>query len=361
MWVERLELRDFRLFHRAELELGPGGNVLVGPNGAGKTSVLEALHLLAVGRSFRGAVRDGLIRRGTAALQVFAQVHHADAMSPRLGLLRGARDWQARIDGRAVAGLAEFHREIAVVCFEPGSHELIGGGSEHRRRYLDWFLFHVEPGFLTHWRRYQRALRQRNALLKLTGPEGEQLAAWERELAESGTALTQLRRDHFGRLAQRIAEVAGCLLPEAGAASLHFLPGWAGDQALGDALLQQRARDQMLGHTSVGPHRADWTISYETLPAREMFSRGQEKLTALACLLAQARTLADTRGGWPVLCLDDLASELDRTHLEAALAWIRATPAQWCLTGTELPAALAPLSPPHRLFHVEQGQIARLL
>lgn len=361
MWVERLQLHDFRLFHRAELEFGPGGNVLVGGNGSGKTSVLEALHLLAVGRSFRGAVRDGLIRRGAAALQVFAQVHHVDGPSRRLGLLRETRDWQARVDGQAVAGLAEFHREIAVVCFEPGSHELIGGGSEHRRRYLDWFLFHVEPGFLVHWRRYQRALKQRNALLRLAGSDAGQLAAWERELSESGTALAQLRRDHFGHLAQRVAEVALRLMPEAGPASLQLQPGWTSDQPLAEALVQQRPRDQVLGHTTVGPHRADWTIGYEALPVREMFSRGQEKLTALACLLAQARALADARGEWPVLCLDDLASELDRTHLEAALAWIRETPAQWCLTGTELPPVLHPLPAPHRLFHVEQGQIARLL
>jgi DNA replication and repair protein RecF len=362
MRVERLQLRDFRLFGEAGLELGAGGNVFTGGNGAGKTSLLESLHLLAYGRSFRGAVRDGLIRRGASALQVFAELHRADRGVRRLGLERGAREWVARIDGQPLAGLSDFYREIAVVCFEPGSHELIGGGSEHRRRYLDWFLFHVEPEFLHYWRRYQRALRQRNALLKqAAGSEPAQLEVWERELAEAGEALTVLRRRQLTRLEQEIATVAAHLLPELGAAHVTFHAGWSGDLSLSEALRLQRPRDLGLGHTSLGPHRADWTLGYAELPARELFSRGQEKLTALACLLAQAHSLAAIRGEWPILCLDDLASELDRNHLHAALDWIRATPAQWCLTGTELPSPLDPLPPGGRLFHVEQGQIARLL
>lgn len=362
MWVERLQLRDFRLFGQAELGLGPGLNLFTGGNGAGKTSVLEALHVLAYGRSFRGAVRDGLIRRGATSLQVFCELREAGGALRRLGLERGSREWQARIDGENSANLSELYRQVAVVCFEPGSHELIAGGSEQRRRFLDWLLFHVEPAFLTSWRRFHRALKQRNVWLKAPQADSAALDAWDLELAESGTHLTEQRQAWVPRLESAVRRIATALLPELGDASLRFQRGWNHETpALLDALRQARSRDLALGHSSVGPHRADWQFSYAELPARETFSRGQEKLTALACLLAQADTLAAARGDWPVVCLDDLGSELDRTHLGWALDWLAQSPAQLLLTGTEAPAGVERWPRPLHRFHVEQGRITPLL
>jgi DNA replication and repair protein RecF len=362
----RLQIEQFRAFDRVELSLDPGLNLFTGGNGAGKTSVLEAVHLLAYGRSFRGAVRDGLIRRGQPNLRVFAEVEDEHGLSHRLGLERGLREGQGRVDGQTVAALSDLYRQIAVVCFEPGSHELIGGGSEHRRRFLDWTLFHVEPDFLPAWRRTQRALRQRNALLKQAGsPDLAALDAWETELAEAGESLTRQREAWLDRFMPHLRVTAGRLLPEVGEATLRFQRGWpASEESLASALRQARARDTVLGHTTVGPHRADWSLAYPALPGRETFSRGQEKLSALACVLAQAEAFAAARGAWPILCLDDLASELDRAHQSLVLDWLDGTPAQWLLTGTEEMPALK-----HRAgarFHVEQdierrGQVARLL
>lgn len=362
MWAERLQLRDFRLFTQAELALGPGLNLFTGGNGAGKTSILEALHVLAFGRSFRGAVRDGLIRRSAASLQVYCELREAGGGLRRLGLERGGRDWQARVDGENAANLSELYRQIAVVCFEPGSHELIAGGSEQRRRFLDWLLFHVEPDFLPSWRRYQRALKQRNVWLKGSAPDAAALDAWDSELSDAGSELTQQRQAWLPRLETAVRAVATALLPELGPASLRFQRGWTSETpSLQEALRQARSRDIALGHTTVGPHRADWQLGYAELPGRETFSRGQEKLTALACLLAQAETLAAARGEWPILCLDDLGSELDRTHLRRALDWLSCSPAQLLLTGTEAPAGNEDWPRPLLRFHVEQGQITPLL
>jgi DNA replication and repair protein RecF len=362
VWAERLQLRDFRLFTQAELGLGPGLNLFTGGNGAGKTSVLEALHVLAYGRSFRGAVRDGLIRRSATSLQVYCELREAGGALRRLGLERGGRDWHARIDGESPANLSELYRQIAVVCFEPGSHVLIAGGSEQRRRFLDWLLFHVEPAFLPSWRRYQRALKQRNVWLKASSPDSAALDAWDAELAEAGAELTSQRQAWLPRLETSVRSVASALLPELGRANLRFQRGWAAETPeLLDALRLARGRDLALGHTSVGPHRADWQLGYEQLPDRETFSRGQEKLTALACLLAQAGTLAEARGEWPILCLDDLGSELDRAHLGRALDWLAESPAQLLLTGTEAPFGVERWTRPLHRFHVEQGCITPLL
>ena len=357
MILTRLQIRQLRCLVDAELVPQAGLNVLVGANGAGKSSVVEALHLLGYGRSFRGRVADGLIRTGAQHLEVYAEWLDGAGVGHRAGLRHAGSRWEARLDGEPAPSLTELCARIAVVTFEPGSHDLIGGGAEHRRRYLDWGLFHVEPAFLPHWRRYARALKQRNALLK-AGPSPAALAPWEAELADSGERLTRLRQAYLERLEVSVAGEARAFLPELGAARLDFRPGWRREELpLADALLLGRERDQALGYTGVGPHRADWRVEFAGLPGREALSRGQEKLTALACILGQARDFAGQTGDWPLVCLDDLASELDRPHQAQVLAAVLGSGAQVLLTGTQVPDVLHEPAADYRLFHVEQGRV----
>lgn len=360
MRLLQLKASQFRCFEQFELRPGPGLNLFTGGNGAGKTSVLEALHLLGYGRSFRGRVRDGLIRSGQPHLEVFAEWQDGGGRIRRAGLRHGGQQWEARLDGAAAPSLSELCAELAVVSFEPGSHELLAGGSEPRRRFLDWALFHVEPTFLPIWRRYARALKQRNALLKQSATPAS-LASWDQELAEAGASLTWMRAGYLQRLEPVLAKVTYGFLPELGALSLEFLPGWRQSElTLADALLLARERDLALGHTTAGPHRADWRLRFAAHPGRESLSRGQEKLTALACVLAQAQAYAEDRGSWPVVCLDDLASELDRPHQAHVMHALSTTGAQVWLTGTETPVDLARYWPEQAKFHVEQGRLRRL-
>jgi DNA replication and repair protein RecF len=371
MHVTRLEIRGLRRFAEVRLDPAPGLNLITGDNGAGKTSVLEALHLMAYGRSFRGRVRDGLIRAGDPALEVFVEwleapfparsaPQEAESAPPRhrrAGLRHSGQNWTGRLDGQDVDNLGELCAALAVVSFEPGSHALITGGSESRRRYLDWGLFHVEPDFLALWRRYARALKQRNALLKRHARDG-QLDAWDRELAEAGEPLGRYRQLYLEALQPHVAGLARDLAPALGSVTLDYQPGWRRDQlSLADALLVARDRDQAAGHTSVGPHRADWRLGFTGIPGREALSRGQAKLTALSALLGQAEHHAHVRSAWPVVALDDLASELDRNHQGRLLERLKTSGAQVLITGTEVPAGLVGLGTPYRRFHVEHGQV----
>jgi DNA replication and repair protein RecF len=358
MQVTRLMAAGLRRFESVAIEPVAGLNLITGDNGAGKTSVLEALHLMAYGRSFRGRVRDGLVRTGSEAVEVFVEWREgADARHRRAGLRHTGQTWMGRLDGQSVAQLGELCAALAVVSFEPGSHALVTGGGEPRRRFVDWGLFHVEPDFLPLWRRYARALKQRNALLK-SGVGGQQLDAWDHELAEAGEPLTRYRRQYLDQLQLRLSVVAADLVPALGASHLEFQPGWrSGELSLADALLLARDRDRNLGYTSVGPHRADWRIDYAGHPNREALSRGQAKLSALSALLAQAEDYAQRRGEWPIVALDDLSSELDRNHQQRVLQRLLASGAQVFITGTEAPAALEKLGATPKVFHVEHGRI----
>ena len=360
MHVTRLEIRHLRRFIEVRLSPGEGLNLITGDNGAGKTSVLEALHLMAYGRSFRGRVRDGLIRSGQPALEVFVEWQETLQTQPRkAGLRHSGQDWTGRLDGVPVAHLGELCAALAVVSFEPGSHALIMGGGESRRRYLDWGLFHVEPGFLTLWRRYARALKQRNALLKRR-PAAAQLDAWDRELADAGEPLSRDRQRYVEALQPHFAALIDEWVPSLGPTRLEYQPGWRRDElSLADALLLARERDLTTGFTSAGPHRADWRIDFGALAGREALSRGQAKLTALSALLAQAEHHAATRHEWPIIALDDLASELDRPHQARVLERLLRCKAQLFITGTEVPSAWASPNGMVR-FHVEQDEVQRL-
>ena len=366
MRLTRLQVKAIRRLEDVELRPGPGINLITGDNGAGKTSLLEGLHLLAYGRSFRGRVRDGLIRTGFEAVEVFAEWREdVGGRVRRAGLRHAGQRWEGRLDGERVVQLGELCAALAVVTFEPGSHALVTGGGEPRRRLIDWGLFHVEQAhpssypsaisFLTLWRRYARALKQRNALLKARVRD-TQLEVWDHELAEAGEPLTRCRQTYLDTLEPRLQVAVAELAPSLGQPSLRFHPGWSRENvSLADALLVTRDRDLANGFTSVGPHRADWRIDYAALPARETLSRGQAKLSALAILLAQAAHHADACGEWPVIALDDLASELDLKHQRRVLQRLEASGAQIFITGTEVPGVLSGLGTQVEMFHVEQN------
>ena len=359
MRLRQLRLENLRAFQSLDLDLDPGWNVFVGANGAGKTTVLEAAFLLSHARSFRGGAKDALVRRGSAAYSVFGHVESAAGAGVGVGLSRGAGTLEARIAGTPVP-LADLLHRTAVACFEPGSHALISGTSEERRRFLDWGVFHVEHDFLGVWRNFQRALKQRNALLR-AGGGGAELDPWDTELAVSGAALTSMRVRYADALAPVVATMLTGLVPELGAPGLNLETGWKGEADALDQLMASRDEDIRRGFTTRGPHRADWSIAFEHAPRREHFSRGQEKLCALGCILGQAQVFADGHGEWPVVCIDDLASELDGPHQEKLVRALHAADAQILVTGTHEPEALRIVGVDPKRFHVEPGKATRLL
>jgi DNA replication and repair protein RecF len=356
MVLETLRIERLRALASVAIDLAPGLNLFTGANGAGKTSVLEAVHLLSHARSFREGSRDALIQRGASELTVFGLVRRRGGQRHRLGLRRTTLGSEGRIDEQPAPNLGALLRHCAVIGFEPGSHALISGPSEGRRRFLDWLLFHVEPGFLDVWRSYQRALRQRNAALR-AGADDASLAAWERAMAEAGALLATLRERWMARLAPGVEALASALLPELGAPVLQQQAGWRREQSLEEALEEARPRDRVLGYSRRGPHRADWSLGFERAPERGHLSRGQEKAAALICLLALARLHGECQGEPAIFLLDDFASELDAARQERVAAELAGLGAQVLVSGVETPRALGDWPAPWRWFHVEQGRV----
>ena len=207
---------------------------------------------------------------------------------------------EARVDGEHVV-LPALVRACAVVCFEPGSHELISGAAEERRRFLDWGVFHVEHEFLARWRRYQRALRQRNARLR-RGARCRQLEPWETEMADAGSRISAMRDALLGSVATAFwTKLLDAFLGELGAAELRFKPGGRTDSALAEALAARAASGIVeRGFTGRGPHRADWSIVFASVRRAANICRAARKSCAhWPVILAQARLFAEQSGEWP--------------------------------------------------------------
>lgn len=359
MRITRLEgsgLRNLQPF-----SLRPGDlNVLAGDNGSGKSSSLEAIHLMATGRSFRGNRVDGVIRLGGDRLTLFATGRDARGAEHRYGYgkTRG-QEPEIRIDG-APASLGELAAALPVRFIGPGSEELLEGEPVVRRGFLDWILFHVEQDYLPLWRRANRALAQRNALLKQRAPAAS-LRAWTRELAELSVRIGNLRRSALEELGAVLpALLARFAFMEA--IELHYArSAQPADEALGEwAALELRERE--LGYSLFGFQRDDLRIRTPAGPARDWLSRGQKKVLVYVLLLAEATLVRHKTGKISVLLLDDLSSELDKNNAGQVLALVLETGMQAFISALN-PQDLDPLLPPdarRQVFHVEQGHIRPL-
>jgi DNA replication and repair protein RecF len=211
-------------------------------------------------------------------------------------------------------------------------------------------VFHVEPQFVDNWVRYTRALKQRNAALKTGAFEA---TVWDRELAQRGEFIAASRDRLLQRLQpywrEAIAALSGLDV------ELHYLRGWTQGHPLADALAESRQRDEMRQLTHAGPHRADVAVRVHGRPAREVLSRGQQKLVAVAMTVAQLKLLQDASGLTLTLLLDDPAAELDGEHLQRFIEQVGTLRCQLVVTSLQPESRL--FGAPERTFRVEQGRV----
>lgn len=348
MSLAALSAANVRCIVKAELELHPEHNLIWGANGSGKTSLLEAIYLLGRGRSFRTRNTQRLIRYGEPHLAV--QGRTGTTPEQTLGIQVSRAGTVAKRSGAYVESLAELSSAFPVQIIDPGIHKLVEDGGHRRRRWMDWGVFHVEHGFLQQWSSYTRALKQRNAALR-TAPDSA--TVWDVELVRWGEELALTRRRWIEQLMPHWRELVRSLVGLE--VDLVYNQGWSESLSFPEALAASKARDALHRTTHVGPHRADATPRIGTHPAREVLSRGQQKLVGLALVLAQLRLLQLERDITPTLLLDDPAAELDQDHLAAFIGEVRRLNCQLVITVLE-PESDA-FGRPNKVFHVEHGTV----
>jgi DNA replication and repair protein RecF len=332
--VEELQIVALRNLSRLNLEFAPRLNVIAGDNGQGKTSVLEALYFLATSRSFRTERLQELRQEGSSVTRVkgsFMEGSLRREQSASLG--HGAR--KLSIDDKPAERLSSYAVRTPVVVFHPGDLQLVVGSAALRRRLLDRVALFREPSSGDVRLSYQRAQKERQAVLLSRGTQARELSAFEELMARFGVQL--------GRARQRAAEALREALYPAFARmaaidlvlSLAYQAGGADDEETFAAeLLQRRERDRRRKTSDYGPQRDDLELSINGRSARRHASQGQQRVLTLALKAAELSCIRDARQAEPLLLLDDVSSELDPSRIGAVYEFIYESQSQVFVTTT---------------------------
>jgi DNA replication and repair protein RecF len=350
-------VRDIRNLARVDLELPADGIAIVGDNGQGKTNVLEAIAYLHLLRSVRGARDTDVVRFGARGGSITGEAVRSDrpaagaTRTVTVGFDRQGRRKRVTIDGAPAERLSDGFGAVPSVAIAPTDVDLVRGGPEERRRYLDIVLATTSPAYLAALQRYRAALVRRNAVLRemarRTGVRGgagaeDAAAVWEPQLAEAGAIVRGARLAWVARWEGELARLTA-VIGERGAVAMRYAARARDDgtgtgtgagagaavavaalrEALADELRMSRATDVRRGMTHSGPHRDDLLLTIDGRALQAFGSSGQQRTVAIALRVLEARTMRVDSGRSPVLLLDDPFAELDEGRARAVLQLVR--------------------------------------
>jgi len=360
--LSRLDIHRIRNIRQAALfDLGRV-NVFSGPNGSGKTSILEAIHILGMARSFRSASVKSVVQHEQPDLVVFGHISRAGAdKGIPVGVKReGSGEADIRVGGERVRTVAELVQQLPLQVINASSFELLTGTPKARRQFLDWGVFHVEHSFLPVWQRFQRCLKQRNNLLRRDKIDASEMSVWTRELVETGEAINGLRYSFFEALVPRFKAALEELAPELEGVDLGYRQGWDKRLSFEEALANSGQSDIDQGFTHIGPQRADIRVTASGHLAADTLSRGQQKLVICALKLAQGQLLSERGVGGNVYLVDDLPSELDEQHCRLVCECLDRLGAQvfiTCVDEQDILGLWPESGAAPSVFHVEHGVV----
>ncbi len=335
MRVERVELRFFRNYQHVALEFSRSLNIFVGQNAQGKTNLLEAIYLLALGRSHRTTRESDMIAWGSDNALVRADVLRETGTVRIQSQLRREGSKETSISGQPIKRLTDLLGNVNVVVFAPDDLQLVKGAPAIRRRFLDLEIAQISPAYRHHFARYQRVLRQRNNLLKaIQGGQAhpDSLEMWDEQLISDGSRIVAKRAQALRRLSEWSRRMQEEISAGREALDLMYRPFFSTDsepvqswweelsevEAAFEKSLKAVRKDEMVrGVTLAGPQRDDIAFCVDGIDLRYYGSQGQQRTAVLSCKLAEIEFMKEVADEYPILLLDDVMSELDdsrRSH-----------------------------------------------
>jgi DNA replication and repair protein RecF len=352
MRITRIRIQHFRNVGWLDLRFDGKAHWFAGANGQGKSNLLEALGLISALRSFRTS--DPKVMLPWAAggeTRLWCAVEHDLRGSATIEILLTATRKQLRVDDVPVSRLADHLGQFPTVCLSAADIQLLRGGPQVRRQFLDSCLASADPEYFMQLRRYQQSLLERNALLRQRAAPSL-IEAFSLPLAESGVALIRLRDTALAALGQSLTGLYQQISPVAETPELIYRPSgtWSTVADYLAALAASRERDLRMESTQIGPHRDDFSLRLQDHRAREFASEGQQRGLVLALRLAQLEWLRQRSGVRPVLIADDILGELDPVRQQRF--WQALDPALQIFASATRPP------PPGQLWAWERWQVA---
>lgn len=340
--IQRLLITNFRILGHVELTDLKTCNLFVGQNGSGKTSLLEALFMLSRGKSFRHHQPRHYIAHGQDTATVFAEFTGSSSMAVAKSL---SGESKLKVNSESRATQSELTRLLPVILLDPTQLDVLDHGSVERRGLLDWLVFHTQANFYKTWLGYQRALKQRNRLLKSYQDMGDisdtvvmQISAFDEQLVHLGEYIHAMRHDIINQWQPIFIEVCAEFLPQYERLSMRYSAGFDTELGLAEVLGARTKKDIELGYTRVGVHRADVMIYTDCdghkKHAADVLSRGEKKLLIMALKLSQLRLLNAFKSQSVVL-LDDIDAELDTAAIDRLLRGLQSCDSQLFITSLD--------------------------
>jgi DNA replication and repair protein RecF len=355
-----LRLQDFRNYATLDFAPAPGLNVFAGPNAQGKSNVLEAIAMLATGKSFRAHRESELIRTGASRAEIAGDARiAAGGVRLRCSIATTPAGTRKSFDlNGASVGFARFLGKARVVTFVPADLALVSGGPAIRRTFLNNALAQISPTYYRELARYGKIVQQKAALLRgAIAPERELLLAYNDALVGPGSALIAARREFVAELSAAAAAVYARWPGTREGTTVAYAPNVASDGdaagAFAAALAGNVDAELRRRTTLVGPHRDDLRLLLAGSPLAAFGSQGQQRTAVLALKVAEYETMRTRTGDAPILLLDDVLSELDAERARGFLGAVGSFE-QAFLTTTELPVRFAGGA----RYRIESGSIS---
>lgn len=312
--ISSIRVQHIRTHTDYTLRVSPGVTLVTGPNGSGKTSLIEALYIALQGSSFKGLDGD-ILQRDAPWYRIDVQYVDNTTRTVKFDPSRATGRKQFVVDGKTNYRLLQKFKH-PVVLFEPDDLRLLSGSPARRRQFIDTFISQLDPQYSVKLRRYERALKQRNALLKQQASDGA-MFAWDVSLSDYGAYIMARREEFIRRLDERLNDVYRSIAHTedvVNAAYSHSSSDGGDAQKLLAQLHVHTERDKLLGFTSVGPHRHDVSFHFNGSPALSTASRGEVRSIVLALKFLEVEIIESLTGKKPVVLLDDVFSELDKAR-----------------------------------------------
>ena len=320
MWINNIKLNNFRNYNKKEINLHENINVFFGENAQGKTNIIEAIFLCSIGKSFRTKKEKELIKFNEERTLVEINYEKSD----RTGNIKieiGEKK-QVYLNGIKIKKLSELLGNINVVIFTPDDINILKGGPENRRKFLDIMISQLRPNYMHILSLYNKTLDQRNNYLKQIKTEKKDenlLDIWDEKLIDYGVKIYEYRKEFLEKIINKIKNIHKGITDGKEEIEIEYISDAMTRQNFINELKSRRKLDIIKGHTTKGIHRDDFIIYINKKEVGHFGSQGQNRTAILSLKLSELQVIYDDIGEYPILLLDDFMSELDSKRRESFL------------------------------------------
>ena len=334
MWIKKIKINNFRNYKKEEINLEKNINIFYGQNAQGKTNIIESIFLCSLGKSFRAKKDNEMIKLNEENAIVEVEYEKSDR-DGKIKIEIGNKK-NIYLNGIKIKKLSELLGNLNIVIFTPDDINILKGGPQNRRRFLDIMISQLRPNYMHILSLYLKTIEQRNKYLRQTKEEHKDenlLEIWDEKLAEYALKIYEYRKEFIEKIIKKINIIHNNITNGEEQIELEYITECDSKEKYLKLLKERRKLDIIKGFTTKGVHRDDFMIYINKKDIRIFGSQGQNRTAMLSLKLAELQVIYDEIGEYPILLLDDFMSELDRTRRKNFLENIKGT--QVIITGTE--------------------------